>query len=134
MAAWIEVITGLTLDKQEGQIQVLDNAAWLARREQLMQWGGPPETGPDQRLDPILFGPDPTARARSSWSGSSGMRSRPLSTKPCVRGRLTYRLPWSEVIFTPAAVFGARPRPTMPEPFSSIPTSRCSATVMSYRC
>src|SRR5262249_44452079 len=45
--------------------QVLDNAAWLARRERLMQLGGPPETGPEQRLDPILFGPEPTARARS---------------------------------------------------------------------
>jgi tetratricopeptide (TPR) repeat protein len=29
-----------------------------------MQLGGPPETGPERRLDPILFGPVPTARAR----------------------------------------------------------------------
>jgi tetratricopeptide (TPR) repeat protein len=65
MAAWVEVITGLRLDKQQGLIQVLDNAAWLERRERLTQLGGPPETGRDQRLDPILFGPDPTARAES---------------------------------------------------------------------
>src|SRR5262249_16783401 len=52
-------------DKQQGLIKVLDNAAWLACRERLMQLGGPPETGPEQRLDPILFGPDPTAPARS---------------------------------------------------------------------
>jgi WD40 repeat protein/tetratricopeptide (TPR) repeat protein len=65
LAAWVEVITGLTLDKEHGLIQVLDNAAWLERRQRLMQLGGPPETGREQRLDSILFGPDPTARARS---------------------------------------------------------------------
>jgi tetratricopeptide (TPR) repeat protein len=65
IAAWVEVITGLRLDTQDGLVQVLDNAAWLERRARLMELGGPPETGPEQRLDPILFGPDPTARARS---------------------------------------------------------------------
>src|SRR5262249_33728594 len=89
MAAWVEMITGLTLDKQEGQIQVLDNAAWLERRQQLMQLGGPPETGPEQRLDPILFGPDPTARAkgfmkRKQWDAAEAafdeaMQARPLN-------------------------------------------------------
>src|SRR5262249_43557159 len=29
VAAWVEVITGLRLDKKQGLIQVLDNAAWL---------------------------------------------------------------------------------------------------------
>jgi tetratricopeptide (TPR) repeat protein len=65
MAAWVEVITGLRLDKEQGLIEVLDNEAWLERREQLKKSGGPPETGPEQRLDPILFGADPAARARS---------------------------------------------------------------------
>jgi WD40 repeat protein/tRNA A-37 threonylcarbamoyl transferase component Bud32/tetratricopeptide (TPR) repeat protein len=65
VAAWAEVITGLRLDKEQGLVRVLDNAAWLERREQLMLLGGPPETGPEQRLDPIHFGPEPTARARS---------------------------------------------------------------------
>jgi tetratricopeptide (TPR) repeat protein len=65
VATWVEVITRLRLDKQQGVIQVLDNAAWLQRREKLMQLGGPPEAGPDQRLDPILYGTDPSARARS---------------------------------------------------------------------
>ena len=65
VAAWVEVITGLTLDKQEGQVWVLDNAAWLGRRDRLTRLGGPPETGPEQRLDPITLGPDPTARAKS---------------------------------------------------------------------
>jgi WD40 repeat protein/serine/threonine protein kinase len=43
VAAWVEVITGLTLDPAQGAIRVLDNAAWLARREQLEQLGGPPQ-------------------------------------------------------------------------------------------
>jgi tetratricopeptide (TPR) repeat protein len=89
IATWVEVITGLRLDKQQSLIQVLDNAAWLERRERLMQLGGPPETGPEQRLDPILFGPDPTARARSfmerkQWDAAEAafdeaMRARPFN-------------------------------------------------------
>jgi hypothetical protein len=65
VATWVEVITGLALDAPQGLIQVLDNAAWLERRHRLESLGGPPETGPDQRLDQVLHGPDPTARART---------------------------------------------------------------------
>jgi tetratricopeptide (TPR) repeat protein len=89
MTAWVEVITGLRLDTQDGLVQVLDNAAWLERRARLMELGGPPETGPEQRLDPILFGPDPTARARSflerkQWEAAEAaldeaMRARPFN-------------------------------------------------------
>ena len=64
VATWVEVLTGLTLDAGQGTIQVLDNAAWRERREQLEQRGGPPETGGGPRLDPILFGTDPMARGR----------------------------------------------------------------------
>ena len=64
VATWVEVLTGLTLDAGQGTIQVLDNAAWRERREQLEQRGGPPETGGGPRLDPILFGTDPIARGR----------------------------------------------------------------------
>src|SRR5262249_16928158 len=108
VAAWVEVITGLRLDKQQGLIQVLDNEAWLKRREQLTQLGGPPETGRDQGVDPILFGPDPAARARSfmarkQWRAAEGAfdeaaRVRP-SNLPLVieRGDLyTRRGLWSE--------------------------------------
>jgi hypothetical protein len=89
MAAWVEVITGLRLDKEQALIQVLDNAAWLERRKQLMELGGPPDTGPVERLDPILFGPDPTARAkgfmdRKQWDAAEAafdeaMRARPFN-------------------------------------------------------
>jgi WD40 repeat protein/tetratricopeptide (TPR) repeat protein len=108
VATWVEVITGLRLDNQQGQIQVLDNAAWLERREQLMQLGGPPETGPEQRLDPILISPDPTARARSfmerkQWDAAEAafdeaVRARPFNISIVVeRGDLyANRGLWSE--------------------------------------
>jgi WD40 repeat protein/serine/threonine protein kinase/tetratricopeptide (TPR) repeat protein len=65
LSAWVEVMTGSTLERQQGLIQVLDNATWLERRERLNRLGGPPVTGDAQWLDPILFGPDPTLRARA---------------------------------------------------------------------
>jgi tetratricopeptide (TPR) repeat protein len=107
-AAWVEVITGLRLDTQRDLIQVLDRAAWLERRERLMQLGGPPETGPEQRLDPIVFGPDPTARARSfmerkQWGAAEAAFDEALSARPfnvsivAERGDLyTRRGFWSE--------------------------------------
>ena len=63
IATWVEVLTGLALDDR-GAVKVLDNAAWLARRERLESLGGPPDTGPRWAIDPILFGSDPTARAK----------------------------------------------------------------------
>jgi tetratricopeptide (TPR) repeat protein len=102
IATWVEVITGLRLDREQGLVQVLDNATWLERREQVRQLGGPPETGPDRRLDPILFGPDPTARAKSfmerkQWEAAEAafdeaMRARPFNRSVVVeRGDLYLR-------------------------------------------
>jgi WD40 repeat protein/serine/threonine protein kinase/tetratricopeptide (TPR) repeat protein len=64
VSAWVEVLTGCTLDPGEGTIQVLDNAAWRERRAHLEQRGGAPETGRGRRLDPFLLGTDPIARGR----------------------------------------------------------------------
>ena len=64
ISTWVEVITGLGLD-ESGSVSVLDNSTWRERREKLETQGGPPTTGPRWSLDPILFGPDPTARARA---------------------------------------------------------------------
>jgi tetratricopeptide (TPR) repeat protein len=61
LAAWVETLTGLELD-DGGGVRPLDNAAWRGRRERLAQLGGPPSPDPPPRLDPILFGPEPTAR------------------------------------------------------------------------
>jgi tetratricopeptide (TPR) repeat protein len=44
---------------------VLNNTTWSERREKLETQGGPPTTGPRWSLDPILFGTDPTARAKA---------------------------------------------------------------------
>jgi tetratricopeptide (TPR) repeat protein len=64
ISTWVEVITGLGLDAL-GSVSVLDNSTWRERREKLETQGGPPTTGPRWSLDPILFGPHPTARARA---------------------------------------------------------------------
>src|SRR6516225_2244835 len=46
-------------------MSVLDNSTWCERRAKLKIQGGPATTAPRWLLDPILFGPDPTARART---------------------------------------------------------------------
>ena len=87
VATWVEVITGLRLNKEHGLLQVLDNATWLERREQLIQLGGSPETGTEPRLDPILYGPDPTARVRAfiereQWEAAKTALDEVLSARP----------------------------------------------------
>jgi WD40 repeat protein/tetratricopeptide (TPR) repeat protein len=121
VAAWVEVTTGLRLDTHQGLVQVLDNAAWLERREQLMQLGGPPETDPEQRLDPILFGPDPTARAkrfieRKQWDAAEAafdeaMRARPFNISIMLeRGDMdAQRGLWSQAAAYYAAKVGQYP-------------------------
>jgi WD40 repeat protein/tetratricopeptide (TPR) repeat protein len=64
ISTWVEVITGLRVDEL-GSVIMLDNSTWRERRERLETQGGPPTTGPRWSLDPILFGPDPTARAKT---------------------------------------------------------------------
>jgi eukaryotic-like serine/threonine-protein kinase len=64
VADWTAVVTGLELD-EHGSVHVLDNATWRQRREQLNHEGGPTYMGRLWRLDPVLFGLEPTARARA---------------------------------------------------------------------
>jgi WD40 repeat protein/Flp pilus assembly protein TadD len=64
LKVWVETLTGLELNEQSG-IRVLDASAWTGRRLRLHQMGGPPDTAQVQLLDPIVFGPHPTARAQS---------------------------------------------------------------------
>jgi WD40 repeat protein/tetratricopeptide (TPR) repeat protein len=62
---WVHAKTGLTID-EEGQVKRLEGPAWRDERDRLGSLGGVPgEAEPRWRLDPILFGPDPTARARA---------------------------------------------------------------------
>ena len=88
ITTWVDTITGLSVDDQ-GAIYPLDSAAWQARRERLRQLGGPPKSNRRRLLDPILNGPDPTARARAwmtrkRWTEAEvafdeAVRARPLS-------------------------------------------------------
>jgi WD40 repeat protein/tRNA A-37 threonylcarbamoyl transferase component Bud32/tetratricopeptide (TPR) repeat protein len=64
IAAWVQVITALGLDDL-GSMRPLDNPAWCERREELERRGGRPARAPGLPPDPILFGPEPTARARA---------------------------------------------------------------------
>jgi tetratricopeptide (TPR) repeat protein len=57
----------MTFD-EDGQLKNLDDSAWRMQRDRLASLGGaPPESELRWRLDPILFGPEPTARARA-WA------------------------------------------------------------------
>ena len=62
---WVNARIGLELDK-EGQVKPLDEPAWQERNQRLATLGGTPENADSRwRLDPVLFGPDPTARAKA---------------------------------------------------------------------
>ncbi len=89
LVAWVEAITGLELDEQ-GSIRVLDRTAWLARRSRLEQLGGPPPADPAPRLDPTVYGGDPSARGdawkeqglwdRAASAYAEAIRARPLNS------------------------------------------------------
>ena len=65
LECWVHVRTGLALDEQ-GQVKKLDDAAWREHRDRLASLGGVPEEAePRWRLDPIVFGPEPTATGQS---------------------------------------------------------------------
>ena len=64
LAAWVHTNTGLALD-EDGRVKSLDATAWQDHRDRLASLGGVPEAEPRWRLDPILFGEEPTARAKA---------------------------------------------------------------------
>jgi WD40 repeat protein/tetratricopeptide (TPR) repeat protein len=86
LAAWIETLTGMELDPQGG-IRILHAAKWTERRRRLEQLGGPPATAGDELFDPVLFGPEPTARARSlmereRWDEAEAALSEAVRIRP----------------------------------------------------
>ena len=94
---WIEIITGLVVDDQ-GNIRILDSDSWCDRRERLQSLGGPPPTDSGWLFDQILYGPDPTVRARAwmerqQWAEAEAafdevVRTHPLLIRAWVeRGR-----------------------------------------------
>jgi len=83
---WVHVRTGLALDEQ-GQVRNLDGADWREHRDRLASLGGAPEAEPRWRLDPILFGPEPTARARAwverqRWAEALAAFSQAVDARP----------------------------------------------------
>jgi WD40 repeat protein/tetratricopeptide (TPR) repeat protein len=88
LSAWIETLTGLELDERGG-IRVLDTAHWTERRQRLSQLGATPDTGVGALFDPIFFGPEPTARARSlielgRWSDAEAAFAEAVQARPDV--------------------------------------------------
>ncbi len=94
LAAWVETASGLELD-EEGSVRILDNAAWRRRRERLNQLGGPPPTPPVNVQDPVLFGPDPTARARA-WAERKRWALAEAAFGEAVRARPYNSSVWAE--------------------------------------
>ena len=92
LTAWLEAATGLTLDEQ-GAIRVLDGDAWHERRRQLEQLGElPPD--PALRVDPILFGAHPEARAealaaRGLWDQAEAAYALAAEARPLNASRRT---------------------------------------------
>jgi WD40 repeat protein len=60
---WVEVRTGLEIDEQ-GEPRPRGNDAWR-ERSRIADLGGSPVLPSRRSLDPVLFGPEPTARARA---------------------------------------------------------------------
>src|SRR4029077_17081738 len=61
---WVETITGLAVD-DDGTVNVLHTEAWQERGGRRRECGAPPQTDSGWLLDPVLCGPDPTARVRA---------------------------------------------------------------------
>ena len=60
VTTWVEVMTGLTVDAR-GEVRLLNHEGWQEAVQRLERAGQSPMK-PRWSLDPILFGPQPTAR------------------------------------------------------------------------
>jgi len=92
--AWVETITGLALD-DEGNITDLDGDAWRERRKRLYELGGPPMTNHTWLFDPILYGADPSARARA-WTERKRWVEAEAAFAEVIRARPTWSSAWIE--------------------------------------
>ena len=85
--SWVKTRIGLALD-EEGKVTTLDEKALRQQRERLASLGGTPENAePRWHLDPILFGPDPTARAkawiaRKRWTDAEAAFDEVVAARP----------------------------------------------------
>jgi WD40 repeat protein len=86
LGEWVHVCTGLALDEQ-GRVKSLDGSAWREHHDRLAALGGAPEAEPRWRLDPILFGSEPTARAkawaaRKQWALAEAAFTEAVAARP----------------------------------------------------
>ena len=86
VATRMEVLTGIQIDARE-QSLTLDNAGWRERRDRLARLDPRPATAEGPRVDPILFGPDPTARAkayikRGRWAEAEAAFDEAVEARP----------------------------------------------------
>jgi WD40 repeat protein/tetratricopeptide (TPR) repeat protein len=82
----IEAITGMTLDDR-GEVRDLDTAEWVDRVSGLASRGVQLYQRPRWSLDPILYGPQPTARAkawieRGRWAEAEAAFDEAVKTEP----------------------------------------------------
>jgi len=82
----IEAMTGMSLDDQ-GEIQFLDAGNWSERLTRLASKGIPLSRSARWSLDPILYGPDPTARAkawikRGRWAEAEAAFEEAVKARP----------------------------------------------------
>jgi WD40 repeat protein/serine/threonine protein kinase len=87
-SAWVEALTGMELDEQ-GNSRLLDSEAWHQKCALLESLGGSPELRAVPLRDPILYGPDPPARARALmerqlWDQAEAALDEVLATWPKV--------------------------------------------------
>ncbi len=83
---WVECRTGFAVDDQ-GTINMLDSDGWRQRFDSLRKLGGPPHPDSNWLFDPILYGSDPTARARAwmqraYWVEAEAAFSEVISARP----------------------------------------------------
>ncbi len=94
ITVWVETITGLAVS-DEGRIYGLDAAAWRERRERLRTLGGPPKADSGWLFDPVLYGTDPTARARA-WIERRRWPEAEAAFAEAIRARPLRRSVWIE--------------------------------------
>ncbi len=91
---WVETMTGLGVD-DKGNINALETEVWQERGERLRQLGGPPKTDSGWLFDSILYGPDPTARARA-WMERKCWDEAEAAFSDVIRARPLRASAWTE--------------------------------------
>jgi eukaryotic-like serine/threonine-protein kinase len=91
---WVESMTGLAMN-DDGSITRFEAFDWQERCERLRRLGGPPKTDDRWLADPILYGPDPTARARA-WIERKCWEEAEAAFSAVVRARPLRSSTWKE--------------------------------------